>query len=332
MTDDSTPEGTVEQAEPVNTADSLLDRFLGSSDDEDTPQEQEDSTEEQSSEDEDADTDLSADDAGQDDDAEQQEGDQSQEEASAGRFVGDDGKVRLPDGTVTTVAELKRGSLREADYTRKTQEVSALRRELDTRDAELTQRSQLIDFAIAVAQANTPAEPDTSMLNTDPLGYMQQKAQFDERKQQLQQLYAAKQAHETAQSQVQQQAFQQWAERERNELVNAMPELRDPAKARQFNADLVAGIQRYGFGENDLSQVYDHRLILLARDAMAYQKLMANKPKAMAKTAGKPPIAPGVRASPQGEKSRNRQADWKKLRSSGGRDADALDRILDDLI
>ena len=111
MTDDSTPEGTVEQAEPVATADSLLDRFLGSSDEEDTPQELEDSTEDQASE-EDAVTDLSADDAGQDDDAEQQEGDHSQEEASAGRFVGDDGKVRLPDGTVTTVAELKRGSRR----------------------------------------------------------------------------------------------------------------------------------------------------------------------------------------------------------------------------
>lgn len=329
MTDDSNPNGTVEQSAPVD-ADALLDRALGPDDEQGDDEQQETQSDEVEAGEADTDEEGATQ---EDDDAEGEGDDQS---SDAGRFVADNAKVRLPDGTVTTIADLKQGSLRQADYTRKTQEIAANRKELETRQAEIAQKSQTfeqtLNFALQVAQASLPQEPDQSLIATDPLAYMQQKAAYEARLGQLQQLNAAKQQHEQAQSAEQQRAFQDYVAGERQRLVDAMPDLQDPAKLHAFNGELVKGIERYGFSAQDLNSVYDHRLILLAKDALAYQKLQASKPKALAKTQGKPALAPGKRHSQQSEKQRSRAGDWQKLRASHGKDSDALDRILDDLI
>lgn len=330
MADGSTPEGTVEQEASAPDADALLDRFLGASDEEHSSENEGENTEEASTEDiEDADTDTAAEEADENDDATTE--DENQSTGSEG-YVADDAKVRLPDGTETTVAELKRGNLRESDYTRKTQEIGALRKELDQRQAALTQHEQSIDFAIEVARAYLPAKPDAAMVETDPLGYLQAKESYEAHVGQLQQLFEAKANAENERLAQQQNSLRQQMEAGRDALLSAMPELREPAKANAFASDLSKAISKYGFDPQDVHMVRDHRLFLLAKDAMAYQRLMAQKPKALAKTAGKPPLAPGKRQSPQADKRRERNSDWQKLRQSNGRDEGALDRILDDLI
>ena len=322
MADDSNPMGTVEQDAPVD-ADALLDRALGN----DEPEEALEPEGEAPAEPEEEGA------TQEDDDAAQEAGDQSSE---AGRFVADDAKVRLPDGSVMTVADLKSGSLRQADYTRKTQEIAANRKELETRQAEIAQKSQTfeqtLNFAIQVAQASLPQEPSRDLLVADPIAYLQQKAEYDERLGQLQHLAGAKQQHEQAQSAEQARAFQNYVAGERQRLAEAMPELKDAAKLHAFNGELAKGIEAYGFSSQDLNSVYDHRLVLMAKDALAYQKLMANKPKVLAKAQGKPAITPDRRQSPAAMKQRSSASDWQKVRSSQGQDKDALDRILDNLI
>jgi len=69
------------------------------------------------------------------------EPDESDEaEIKGGRFAPDTAKVTLDDGTVTTIAELKRGTLFQRDYTQKTQALSEDRK---TFEAERQQVSQL---------------------------------------------------------------------------------------------------------------------------------------------------------------------------------------------
>lgn len=329
MTDGSNPDGTVEQSAPVD-ADALLDRVLGDDVDDEQGEQQETQSDEVEA------NEAATDEEGatqEEDDAPSEDGDPSSE---AGRFVADNAKVRLPDGTVTTIADLKQGSLRQADYTRKTQEIAANRKELETRQAEIAQKSQTfeqtINFAIQVAQAGLPQEPSRELLVSDPIAYLQQDAEYKARLGQLQQLSAAKQQHEQVAATEQQRAFQEWVSGERQRLADAMPELKDPAKLQTFNGELVKGIERYGFSPDDLNSVYDHRLILLAKDAMAYQKLMANKPKAMAKTQGKPAFTPGKRQSPQSGKQQSQAGDWQRVRASHGQDHEALDRILDKFV
>ena len=54
--------------------------------------------------------------------------DDDEDEAEADdELVADDGKVRLDDGSLVSIAELKKGHLRQADYTKKTQALVEIR-------------------------------------------------------------------------------------------------------------------------------------------------------------------------------------------------------------
>lgn len=68
---------------------------------------------------------------GQDEDTEGAESDQTSPN------VGDDTPVELPDGEKVTLGELRNGYLRQADYTRKTQEAASVRKEAEELQAQL---------------------------------------------------------------------------------------------------------------------------------------------------------------------------------------------------
>lgn len=362
MADDNNPQGIVGQAAsdagtPGMDTDSRLDRVLGGLDDEateqepkkpeeedasaETPEEDADEQETESDEEEESDTDETEDEAGEED----------SEPTDSGRFVADNGKVRLDDGSVVTVAELKSGSLRHADYTRKTQELSANRKELESRQAEIAQRAQEADhnlnFAIQIAQANLPQPPDASALNSDdPLAamdYMRRKQVYDERMGQVQQLLAMKmQQDERAQAE-RQQAMEGYISTERKALLDALPDLVNPktgrpdqAKISALDNEIADVIQRYGFSPEDRHQVVDHRLIYMVHDLAAkakkWDELQTKKPKALKKVAAKPVMKP----APQRDATAAKKSDWSKdkqrVRETGGRDSVALDRLLDNLI
>jgi hypothetical protein len=316
---DNNPQGNVTTAASESDADELLDRVLDDGDAGDQQPEQEtDETPEQDA----------ASESDEEDQPEQEEGEQA-----ADTYADDTHKVKLSDGSEVTVAELKAGSLRQADYTRKTMEVSAARREIEQRQADIAQRAQAyeqqVNLALEIVAASLPQEPDTALLASDPVGYMQHKAFYDRRVGELQQLMAAKQNHEQAQRNQQQESLKTYVAGEMQLLQTAMPELSDAGKRQAFSTDLANAIGKYGFSEKDLANVYDHRLYLLGRDLIAYQKLMANKPQALAKTKGKPAMTPQGRKSPQAQRQQARQADLAKLRETRGKDEAVVDRILD---
>ncbi len=268
-----------------------------------------------------------------------EDADRSEEDAA--QDVGDDEEpngIRLKDGTEVTlddVEEWRKGNLRDADYRRKTMEIAATRKELETRLSDIQQKSQFFDenvtFAIALAQAHLPQPPDRSLLHSDPIGYLEQKAAYETGIEQLQELVAAKQYAEQS-AQVQQSAqLREMLTSETGRLVAAMPELKEPARARQFSTDLTKSIERYGFDAQDLAQVADHRLILLAKDAMAYQRIVANRSKAQAKANGATPMqVPGRRPGPNEAKVRMSKEKWDNLRRDGSLESGAA--VLLDLV
>ncbi|WP_455296452.1 hypothetical protein [Brucella pituitosa] len=265
-----------------------------------------------------------------DDDTDQSE-EETQEEEPA-----EEPRIRLADGTEVTLSEiedLRKGNLRQSDYTRKTQEIAATRKELESRQAEISQQAQFfqqnIEFAIDVAKAHLPQMPDPNLAYTDPFAYVQQKAAYEEKAGELQQLIQAKQRHQEQISNSQRQSQFEMARNEAEALATAMPELKDPAKLQSFHADLVKGVQHYGIQADEVGQVMDHRLFLMARDAMAYRKLMAQKPKALEKAKDVPPVQkPGNRASPQQQAARATQDKMSTLRRTGSM-KDGANVILD---
>ncbi|BCH30273.1 hypothetical protein MesoLjLc_22030 [Mesorhizobium sp. L-8-10] len=266
------------------------------------------------------------------------EGPPEEDAAQEGDGTEEPTNVRLLDGTEVTlddVEEWRKGNLRDADYRRKTMELAATRKELEARLSEIQQKSQFFDenlnFAIELAAAHLPQAPDPSLLNSDPIGYIQQKVDYDTRIDQLRQLAAARQQADHERRHESEVVFGQWLQGEMHNLVKAMPELRDRAKLNQFNADLAKGIEKYGFTAQDLGQVYDHRLILLAKDAMAYQRIMANRPKAQAKAREALPLQrPGRRAGPAEAQARASKDKWDQLRRDGSIESGAA--VLLDLV
>jgi hypothetical protein len=239
-------------------------------------------------------------------------------------------RVRLSDGTEVDLAEVeewRKGTLRQSDYTRKTQELAAQRKEFETRSAEIAQKSQevqqQIDFAITVARQYLPSPPDPEMLNSDPIGYLQQKEYYEAKAYELQQLYATREQHMQQQTQQRLQTFEQMKAKEGEALLSAMPQLKDKTKLEAFQKDILEALPHYGFAADDLKSVYDHRLVRIIGDAVAYRKLMSQKAKVTAKVAEAPPVAPvqpaGKRTSPAETQARQHKDLRTELRRTGDR-------------
>lgn len=260
------------------------------------------------------------------DQAEDGEGeDDNETESEQGRFVGDNAKVRLADGSVVTIADLKSGSLRNADYTRKTQELAEQRRSFEgqssTFQAEQKQLSEQRDYVTRLLQSITPQAPSLELLRTDPMGYQEQKAiheQFQQHLTYLQQTSAEEKqkAEQQAQTDRQGKARQEWGQ-----LLGKAPELRDKAKLSAFEADMLKyGQEAYGFSPQELfAQVpMDHRFALVLRDAIYGRKLRDSKPRVAKKLEGRPPVTKGgKRLSPQGQQARRANDAFTRLKTSG---------------
>ncbi|MGN6772630.1 MAG: hypothetical protein ACTHJQ_22690 [Rhizobiaceae bacterium] len=257
-----------------------------------------------------------------DEDGEEQGSDQ-------GRFVASNGKVKLPDGTVLTVADLIQGNLRDRDYRQKTMQASEERRILEQQSSALKaseqQVKQKIEYVDQLLKAFTPQPPDPSLLDQnsqsyDPFGYMAAKDQYDR-------MMGVHNYVQQQMTQSQQQAQQQTA-RERNDkaakewetLQDKLPELRTPAKAEAFATSLAKTGSAYGFTQEELvgALPYDHRFALVLRDAERWRKLQANKPKAIQQVQGRPPVQKsGKRLTPDAQKARRAEDAIKRLKQSG---------------
>jgi hypothetical protein len=256
------------------------------------------------------------------DDEDEGEAEQSDDDEPEGDDPKQPQTIKLKDGTEVTLEDVEKGLMRDADYRRKTMELAEHRKAVQAREAEIAQKSQTFDqhinFALELVAAHLPQPPDAALIQSDPIGYWQQRAEYDERIGQLQQLVAAKQEADAHRQQETTRAVQERLKGEVEALASAIPELKDPAKSKQVLSEIIEGAKHYGFTQDDVNLADDHRLFLMARDAAAYRKLMANKPKAEAKAKTAAPMQkPGARVSPQAAKGKVAKDKWNALRRNG---------------
>lgn len=199
-------------------------------------------------------------------------------------------RVKNPDGTDTevTLDELTKGYQRQADYTRKTQEVANQRKTLEQHFAAIqearAQEIQVVQLAQQMLSAGLSQEPDwTRLASEDPLEYVQQRAAWDQRQQQLQSLITY-QHQVSAQTQAAQAAEHgQRLAREQDSLVTQLPEWKNPDTAKAEKAKLREYGQKAGFTQPELMGLADHRQVVILRKAMLYDELMAKRPGIEAK-------------------------------------------------
>jgi len=213
------------------------------------------------------------------------------------------------DGEPITIGELKRRGLREADYTRKTQALAAERKTLrETVEAEVqaslnAERSQyqqgLQQLRGALEQLQ--GEPDWVTLRgeLEPGEFLKRKADWEASKAQTERL----RQHEAEIAQQAQtaaaQAHAKYLRAEQDKLLAAIPEWSDPDQAKAEQAKLVAHAKSYGFTEQEVRAVSDHRALLLLRDAMRYRELHRAPQPAKPKAAAIKTASPGTPERPR---------------------------------
>jgi hypothetical protein len=205
-----------------------------------------------------------------------------------------------------TVDELVKGYSRTQDYTRKTMAVAeerkALRAEAESIRTERAQYAQLLSALQQQVAPQVEAEPDWARLRAeDPIEYAAQWADWQQRQQRLQAIQYEQQRVAQMQQREQVGRMQEALEAEAAQLSEAIPEWRDPARARAEKGAVVEYAAKIGFTPEELRQVYDHRAVVALRKAMLYDRLMEKR--GQIKPVQKP-SAPALRPGSQGTVTR----------------------------
>jgi len=237
------------------------------------------------------------------------------------------------DGTETevTLDELQRGYSGQKYIQKGMQEVADLRKKAETANATLASAGEAVLALYQQMQApgfaQAPTPPDESLIESDPIGYTQDKARYDAAMEKYQKDMSQVQHTLAYQQQAQQQAQQAYLEREMETLRQVMPEFADPEKATKTRDSMLRmGTEIYGYQPEEISAVMDHRAIRVLNDAIKYQEIMRGKDKAVEK-ATKAPRGKVVKAgSKKTASNRNdsRQARSKLKRSGSIQDAMSL--------
>jgi len=183
-----------------------------------------------------------------------------------------------------TLEELKRDYSGQAYIQKGMQEAAVTRKEAESIFQTLqTERQQFLATLENIQQQGVmraPQAPDIRLMDTDPIGYMQQKAHYDNNVQDYQsqqrQIYDQAQRHNALQEQARKEELQQQTRR----LIEAIPEFGDPEKAPVLQNKLLQFASKYGLSAEEVASTVDARLVQVLYDAYKYNRLSAVKDKA----------------------------------------------------
>lgn len=264
-----------------------------------------------------------------------QAGDESDQEAQAAAQAGEKITIEVDGKTIeldkADLPELYKNGLRQKDYTAKTMEVSDQRKAAEAETAKARQErdhyaQQLNHFAINTNSllAEQQKVLTLELARDDPAEYQIQKHIFDQRQVELGKANAELQRLEGEYKAEQQQEGQKFMEAQRDALIAAIPDLKDPEKQKAFFGQVESYLTGAGFKAEDGRTLFDARIVLMADKAHKYDALMARAKETASKVKAAPVKVerPGVA---QVAPTDGRTQGMKKLTSTGSvRDAGAL--------
>jgi hypothetical protein len=157
-------------------------------------------------------------------------------------------------------------------------------------------RSKYIQGLEQIAKITNPQDPPLTMLNPqhphyDPDRYYALKSQFEAGKTQLAEINRLKEQAEQQQAQEQQVLVRAQIARERDAIEKAWPEFKQ-VDTRKSVAD---GLRKtYGFTDQEINGIADHRQLLVIRDALELRALKAKQAEAVKVVRQKPKLVKGA--------------------------------------
>ena len=200
-----------------------------------------------------------------------------------------------------TLEDLKRGYSGQKYVQKGMQEVAANRKQTEeVYSALLAERQQLVEMYQQMQQGqflSKPNPPSDDLLSDDPIGYIEQKARYDKAMEQYNQQQGKMSQIMQQSEQARERAVQAYLQQEMQSLANVIPDFGDAQKATKLKGKLLDGGQNfYGYTEEEIGSIMDHRAIRVLNDAIKYREIVAGKSKAEQKAKGaKPVIRPGAK-------------------------------------
>ena len=226
--------------------------------------------------------------------------------------------------------ELKAGYSRDSDYRQKTHSLSLEKRDLEAQknslrqsyDTRLSELNDLIATADATVKSQQGSQDLQRLYEDDPQAaakldfqLRQQNTAIEDMKQKAKDAYAKQ--------------YEDFLSTQRELAAQKIPEYSDPKKADQFKYAMRNSLRSYGFSDQEIGNLADHRFLMVAKDAMGYQSLKDKRPIVQKKIAKAPKVVKsGVASSNVSsgrEQIRNKIG---KVRKSGNIQ-DAQSAILD---
>ena len=212
--------------------------------------------------------------------------------------------------------ELKSGYSRDSDYRQKTHALAEERRMLDEQKTSLSQSydgklKELTDL-IGAAESyigQSSKEDLQKMYEEDPT----QAAKIDfQQRQQRESFNNLKQQAEV----VKLQQYNQYLDEQKRLAATKIPEYSDPVKGVTFKNQMKNTLSEYGFNDQEIGSLADHRFLMVLRDAMEYKNLKS-KPVTNKKVTTAPKVVKS--GTPKMEDSRRAAVKQKigRLKRSG---------------
>ncbi len=204
------------------------------------------------------------------------------------------GHLKVPvkvDGKVSyvPVAEAMKGARLEADYTRKTMELAEERKQFEAKNQQAFERwqqeFQRLDEAIQSLEAENEAElsPErqAQLLDDNPQEYLRVMARQQAKAAQLQKVKSARDEALQSQQKEHQERVNTYRTEQQRLLTEKIPDVSDPKKLQAFESDMNTYLGGQGYSAEEingfLGGAFDHRQVMIVRDAMRYRALQEGK-------------------------------------------------------
>ena len=218
-----------------------------------------------------------------------------------------------------TLDELRNGYSRDADYRRKTEELSYERKQFSSESEKQRQdystKLNELNQLMSVAQQQLNSEINSADLEKlyeeDPTEAARIEHRLRKKQEKLNQAMEKTQLEQKKQ-------FDSFLKDQQTKLVTKMPEFNDPEKASQLKTSMKTTLNSYGFNDQEIAQVYDHRIVMLVNDAMKFRNLQKAKPN-IAKKITKPGkvFTSGVKQTKSDINLKARKEKLSRLKKSG---------------
>ena len=187
--------------------------------------------------------------------------------------------------------ELKAGYSRDSDYRQKTHSLGMEKRDLETQknslrqtyDTRLSELNDLISTANQFVEQKQGGQDLAKLYQEDPTEAARLDFQLRQEKQHIDSL-------KDKARQAQNKQYETYLETQKELAATKIPEFSDPNKADSFKLNMRNTLRNYGFNDQEIGSLADHRFLMVAKDAMSFQSQKDKRPIVSKKVANAPKV------------------------------------------